>query len=268
MNRKGKSTLKVVVEKLKFFNYSNRTIQIYSFYIKQFLESCDKSCKHLNSDDFQAYIDSYQFTSISQQNQIISAIKLLYVKVLNKKYNKVSFKRPRREKYLPRIINNKLIISKLLQIENLKHKAILTICYSAGLRVSEVTNLKIEDIDSVRMLIRINNSKGKKDRFVPLSESVLSLLRIYYKAYRPNVFLFNGQNKLKYSISSCQKIFKKYIDDKSHIHILRHSCFTHLIENGTNLRVIQKIAGHKSVKTTEIYTHVSNTVLSTVQLPV
>lgn len=154
------------------------------------------------------------------------------------------------------------------KIDNLKHKTILTLTYSVGLRVSEIVNLKIEDIDSKRMIIQIKNAKGKKDRVVPLSQKVLELLREYFKEYRPKDNLFNGQGSEKYSIQSCQKIYKKYIDKKSSIHTLRHSSFTNLLESGTDLRVIQKIAGHSSSKTTEIYTHVSNQILSKVNLPI
>jgi site-specific recombinase XerD len=160
------------------------------------------------------------------------------------------------------------IKSKLSKIENLKHKTILTLTYSVGLRVSEIINLKIEDIDSKRMIIHIKNAKGKKDRIVPLSENVQNLIKIYSEKYTPKEYLFNGQSTNKYSIQSCQNIYKKYIDENSSIHTLRHSAFTNLLENGTDLRIIQKIAGHSSTKTTEIYTHVSNQLLNKVNLPI
>jgi site-specific recombinase XerD len=118
------------------------------------------------------------------------------------------------------------------------------------------------------MIIHIKNAKGKKDRIVPLSQVVLELLREYFKQYKPNEYLFNGQSSSKYSIGSCQKLYKKYIDNSSSIHTLRHSSFTSLLENGTDLRIIQKIAGHSSSKTTEIYTHVSNNILNNVKLPI
>jgi len=199
---------------------------------------------------------------------VINAIRFLYKFGLDKKYDKVSFKRPKSEKKLPRVIDGEFIKSKLAKIQNIKHRAILTLTYSVGLRVSEIVNLKIEDIDSKRMIIHIKNAKGRKDRIVPLSQIVLELLREYWRNFKPKVYLFNGQNSLKYSIGSCQKIYKKYIDDKSSIHTLRHSSFTNLLESGTDLRIIQKIAGHSSSKTTEIYTHVSNQMLSRVKLPI
>jgi integrase/recombinase XerD len=177
--------------------------------------------------------------------------------VLGKKYDKVSFRRPRTEKKLPKVIDSSFIVSQLEKIENLKHKAILSLTYSVGLRVSEVVNLRIGDIDSKRMIITVKSGKGRKDRVVPLSPKVLKLLRDYFVKFNPREFLFNGQKSLKYSVRSCQKLYKDLIEKSSSIHKLRHSCFTNLLENGTDIRIIQKIAGHSSIKTTEIYTHVS-----------
>jgi len=213
-------------------------------------------------------LDKYSFTSVSQQNQVINSIRFLYKFGLDKKYDKVSFKRPKSEKKLPKVIDGVFIKEQLSKIENIKHKSLLALTYSVGLRVSEVVNLKIEDIDSKRMIIHIKNAKGKKDRIVPLSQTVLELLRQYWKEYKPVNYLFNGQNPLKYSPNSCNKIVKKYLGENYHIHQLRHSCFTNLLESGVDLRIIQKIAGHNNVKTTEIYTHVSNQLLSKVKLPI
>lgn len=260
--------LRIYEQKLKYLNYSDRTIQIYVHYVSKFLGSVDKYPQHITSADFNNYFSAYKFTSVSQQNQVINAIKFLYDKVLNRKYDKVSFERPRREKHLPQVIDKELILTRLSQIKNIKHKAILTLTYSVGLRVSEVVNMKISDIDSARMIIHIKNAKGRKDRIVPLSPSVLELLRNYFREYKPKDYLFNGQFSLRYSVKSCQQIFKKYIDKNSHFHILRHSSFTALLESGTDLRIIQKIAGHASSKTTEIYTHVSNKLLSKIALPI
>lgn len=238
-------------------------------HIKDFLNTLnDKQIIHCSSKDFQSHLDNYKFTSVSQQNQVINAIRFLYKYGLDKKYDKVSFKRPKSEKKLPKVVDGEFIKNQLSKIENLKHKAILTLTYSVGLRVSEIVNLKIEDIDSKRMLIHIKNAKGRKDRIVPLSPTVLNLLREYYTEYKPKEYLFNGQNSNQYSIGSCQKIYKKYIEESGHIHTLRHSCATNLLENGTDLRLIQKILGHSNVKTTEIYTHVSNQMLSKINLPI
>jgi integrase/recombinase XerD len=254
-------------QKLKYLNYSNNTIDNYLSHIRKFMNTIDISYSRLSSKDFQSYLNNYKFTSISQQNQIINSIKFLYEKVLEKKYDKVDFQRPRKERKLPRVIDNQHIISQLSKITNLKHRTILSLCYSVGLRVSEIVNLKIGDIDSKQMIITINQAKGKKDRIVPLSENILILLRKYYIEYKPKEYLFNGQNFPQYSVKSCQEIFKKYIDKSSSIHKLRHSCFTFLLDNGTNLKTIQSMAGHNSSKTTEIYLHVSKATLNNVKLP-
>ena len=177
MNQK---IIKICEQKFIYLNYSPRTKDNYLSHIKEFLNALgDKQIIHCNSKDFQSYLDNYNFTSVSQQNQIINSIRFLYKFGLNKKYDKVSFKRPKSEKKLPKVIDSNVIIEKLSLIQNIKHKTILTLAFSVGLRVSEVTNLKIADIDSKRMLIHIKNAKGKKDRLVPLSEKVLQLLREY-----------------------------------------------------------------------------------------
>lgn len=257
-----------VRDKLVYFNYSERTVEMYSHYLYKFLEKVGKYPQHLIAKDFQDYLNNYKFSSIAQQNQVINSIKFYYEKVLNKKYDKIDFKRPRKEKKLPKIIEKELLLSKLSQISNLKHKAILSLAFSTGMRVSEIINLKITDIDSKRMIINIIQAKGRKDRIVPLSLKILELLRNYFKEHRPKEYLFNGQNSLQYSAESCNKLVKKYIGEEYHMHLLRHSCFTTLLESGTDLRVIQSIAGHNNIKTTEIYTHVSTNLLNKVNLPI
>jgi len=254
--------------KLRYFNYSERTVEGYSHYLVKFLEHVNKYPQHLTSNDFQEYLNNYKFTSTSQQNQIINSIKFYYEKVLNKKYDKIDFQRPRSEKKLPQVIDKDFLLDGIAKINNLKHKAIISLAFSVGLRVSEVINLKIEDIDSPRMIINIRQAKGNKDRVVPLSQNILDLLRLYFKAFRPKVYLFNGQNSLQYSSESCNKIVKTYLGSEYYFHLLRHSCFTSLLESGTDLRIIQKIAGHAHSRTTEIYTHVSTQLLNKVTLPI
>jgi len=269
INTLNQKIIKICEQKFIYLNYSPRTKDNYISHIKDFLKSLgEKQIIHCNSKNFQSYLDKYQFSSVSQQNQVINAIRFLYKYGLDKKYDKVNFNRPKSEKKLPRVIDGEFIKERLSKIENLKHKAILTLTYSVGLRVSEIVNIKIEDIDSKRMLVHIKNAKGRKDRVVPLSQNVLNLLREYFKEYRPTEYLFNGQMTNQYSVRSCQEMYKKYIELSGHIHTLRHSCATNLLENGTDLKLIQKILGHSSVKTTEIYTHVSNQILSKVNLPI
>jgi len=262
--------LEIFTEKLRYKNYSSRTIDVYKSYLNNFLQLNNvKDPYQVTTNQIVKFLESYNFTSTSQQNQYIGCLKLFAKYVLQKKDIHLSkIERPRNEKKLPRVIDGEYIKSQLSKIENIKHRAILTLTYSVGLRVSEVVNLQIEDIDSKRMLIHIKNAKGRKDRIVPLSQIVLELLREYFKKYKPKEYLFNGQYGGKYSSGSCQKIYKKYIDQNSSIHTLRHSSFTNLLENGTDIRIIQKIAGHTSSKTTEIYTHVSNQLLNKVNLPI
>lgn len=260
--------LKIFEEKLRNKNYSEKSIKLYVSYLNNFLTQNNiKDPYQIRTQQIEIFLEKHPYTSISQQNQYIGSLKLFAKYILNKKdIHLDKIERPRTEKKLPRVIDSNFIKDKLFKIINLKHRAILTLTYSVGLRVSEVVNLKIDDIDSKRMLIHIKNAKGRKDRVVPLSQTVLELLREYFKEYKPKVHLFNGQNSSQYSIGSCQKIYKKYIDENSSIHTLRHSSFTGLLENGTDLRIIQKIAGHSSSKTTEIYTHVSNQLLNKVNL--
>ncbi len=264
----NRAIYKICEQKLYFLNYSKHTVSIYLHYINYFLQNVGKNIQRVNSNDFQSYIDNYKFTSVSQQNQIISSIKFLYKHGLNKKYDKVKFDRPRNERKLPQIIDPEEIKVSISKIKNLKHKAIISLAYSVGLRVSEIINLKIEDIDSKRMIIYIKNAKGRKDRIVPLSENILNLLRKYWLEYKSKEYLFNGQKSLKYSSQSCNAIVKNHINPKYRFHSLRHSCFTYLIENGTDCRVIQKLAGHNSIKTTEGYMQVSTNVLSKLNLPI
>lgn len=262
MNMKHEQILKIYNQKLKYFNYSPRTIEVYSHYCEKFLIAVDKYSQHIVANDFSDYLLNFKFSSISQQNQVINAIKFLYEKVLQKKYAKVDFTRPRRERKLPQVIDSKFLLKRIFQIENLKHRAIIMLAYSVGLRVSEVINLKITDIDSKRMIINIRQAKGRKDRIAPLSENVLDCLRQYYKKEKPNIYLFNGQFELQYSSKSCNQLVKKYLGRQYHFHLLRHSSATVMLERGVDLRFIQKILGHASSKTTEIYTHVSIAALS------
>jgi site-specific recombinase XerD len=170
--------------------------------------------------------------------------------------------RPRSEKKLPIVLSEQEIGDLFRATENIKHTAILMLAYSAGLRLSELINVKIKDIDSNRMQIRIAQAKGKKDRYSLLSVKLLEVLRIYVKEYKPKEWLFEGINGGVYSARSIQlvmaeSIAKAGITKKAGVHSLRHSFATHLLENGTDLRYIQNLLGHESSKTTEVYTHIT-----------
>lgn len=257
-------------EDLKFKNYAENTIKNYAAQVELFLKYFNSSVTKPSEITEKRIKDWLMLAkTTNSMKHRISAVKLFY-EITGKQPLKFKYiKYPRSERHLPQIIDQNLILNELAQMQNLKHKAIIMLAYSVGLRVSEVINLKIADIDSARMLITIRQAKGKKDRIVPLSPKVLEVLRLYFKEDKPRVYLFNGQDgRLQYSATSCNQIVKQHLGEKYHFHLLRHSCFTSLLESGTDLRIIQKIAGHKNVKTTEIYTHVSNALLSRVALPV
>jgi len=258
MNIKSLSTLKKFENILRFKNYSDNTIKLYICYAKLFLNDFDKDIYHIPIKDVEEYLINKSFKSISQQNQYISSIKLLYQYIIKCKLKINNIQRPISEKKLPLVIDNDTILNKINNIKNLKHKSILLLSYSVGLRISEIINLKISDIDSNRMIINIKQSKGKKDRIVPLSINVLKKLRLYYISYKPIEYLFNGQKSLKYSTSSCNKIVKNYLGEQYHFHTLRHSCFTNLLENGTDIKIIKELAGHNDIKTTEKYLHLKS----------
>ncbi|NBO36866.1 recombinase XerD [bacterium] len=265
MNQK---IIKICEQKFIYLKYSPRTSENYLIHIKRFLNSVgDKQVIHLSSKDFQNYLDNYNFTSVSQQNQAINAIRFLYKYGLERKYDKVNFQRPRSEKKLPQVIDKDFLLDRISKIENKKHKAIIALAFSTGMRVSEIVNLKISDFDLQRNIIHIKNAKGRKDRIVGLTQKVRQILRDYHLEYKTKEYLFSGQTNSKYSARSCNQIVKKHLGENYHFHTLRHSTFTALAENGTSLPVIQKLAGHSSSKTTEVYIHISNQFLKQVQNP-
>ena len=262
--------LEIFENKLRYKNYSTNTIKVYKQTLYQYFK--ETNCKDpytITTKSIIDYLEHKNFTSVSQQNQFIGCLKLFAKYILNKKdIHLDKIERPRSEKKLPKIIDKQFLLDQIEKIENKKHKAIIALAYSTGMRVSEVCNLKIIDIDSKRMIITIRQSKGKKDRIVALSEKVLQLLREYHLEYLPKEYVFNGQFDLRYSETSCNQIVKKYLGKEYHFHLLRHSNATALLEAGTDLRIIQKHLGHSSSKTTEIYTHVSTNILQSMALPI
>ena len=210
--------------------------------------------------------------SISYQNQAINAIKFYYEQVLGGQRKTYFIDRPKKEKTLPVVMSEEEVISVLKVTNNIKHKAILMVIYSAGLRISECVNLKIKDIDSKRMQIRVEQGKGNRDRYTILSVKTLLFLRKYFLEYRPKVYLFEGQKGEQYSTRSIQNLFKNAtrkagIQKKVTVHTLRHSFATHLLGNGTDLRYIKYLLGKASRKTTEIYTHITNKGMDQLKTP-
>lgn len=252
--------------KLKELRYSEHTISVYQNTFTEFINYysyCDvDSITESMIIDYLRYLVIDRKISSSYQNQAINAIKFYFERVLGGDRKVYLIERPREEKTLPVVLNETEISDLLKVTENIKHKAILMTCYSAGLRLSELINLKLKDIDSKRMQIRVSQAKGKKDRYSILSPKLLDLLRVYFTAYHPNIWLFEGQTGTQYSTRSIQMIMREAtlkagIKKKISVHTLRHSFATHLLENGTDLRYIQSLLGHESSKTTEIYTHIT-----------
>ncbi|MCK4311426.1 MAG: tyrosine-type recombinase/integrase [Candidatus Cloacimonetes bacterium] len=256
--------------------YSNNTQRIYCNYFNDFNSYFkDDDLDKLSTEQINNYIlDLIQIKniSISQQNQRINAIKFYYEKVLGRNKQYYTLHRPNKEHKLPKILSKNEIKKILDSCGNMKHYCILLLIYSAGLRRSELINLKIPDVNSERMIINVIGAKGKKDRITLLSVNTLKSLRKYYKKYKPVNYLFEGVNGGKYSPTSVAKILKKAalkagLQKNVTPHMLRHSFATHLLEQGTDLRYIQELLGHNSSKTTEIYTHVSKKAITKIKNP-
>ena len=211
--------------------------------------------------------------SSSYQNQIVNSIKLYFKTCRDTKIEIDKIHRPKRAKVLPNVLSKEEVKKILDAHSNLKHKAMLSMIYSCGLRRSELLNLKFSDIDSKRNIVIIRQSKGKKDRIAPLSPKILAMLRTYYKEYKPKNWLFEGQKQgEQYSEKSLQSVLKQALQKVGitkpvTLHWLRHSYATHLLESGTDLRYIQELLGHSSSKTTEIYTHVSTKNIQQIKSP-
>lgn len=255
--------------------YSKSTIETYLSCLRYFYNYFDHSVNDLTKADIQNY--QYHLVkkrySRSSQNQHINAIKYYYENSLKRPRETYYIERPRKERKLPTVLEKREVLNIISCTTNIKHKAALTLIYACGLRISELINLKIEDIDGERMLTKIVNSKGAKDRFVPLPENVRTLLRKYYANYKPKIYLFNGAEDIQYSAISVRNIIKRSakkagIRKNVTPHTLRHSYATHVLESGIDIRYTQTILGHNSIKTTEIYTHVSTKNVLAVKSPI
>lgn len=236
--------------------YSYRTVKGYLYYNKDFLNYTKKRSSDINDNDIKNYIlylAEEKQSATSTLNQAINALKFYYGSMQKKKFV-YEIKRPRKDKKLPVVLSKEEVAKIINSMDNLKHRTILMLTYSAGLRVGEVVRLKPEDIDSKRMLIHIKGAKGRKDRYVMLSEKALEILRQYWKKYRPEKWLFSGAKEGRYlSTRTADKIFRNACDKAGikkdvSLHTLRHSFATHLLEGGTDLRYIQELLGHSHTK--------------------
>ena len=270
------TALNRMYETLLLKAYSPNTIKTYCVEFSQLLYLLkDKHVDTLTPERLRSYFLYCVKTLKLSENIIhsrINAVKFYFEQVLHHEKFFVEIPRPKKISSLPKVISKKDIVKLFSKVENLKHLLMLKLCYGMGLRVSEIVNLKITDIDSGRMLVHIEAAKGKKDRYVTLPSSILDELRMYYRRYRPKIYLFEGQYGGQYAIRSVQAVFKNAmrkakINKTVGIHGLRHSYATHLLECGTDMSFIQKLLGHKDIKTTEIYAKVSNRQLSNIKSP-
>ncbi len=268
-NRTTSTTYKYAPEayllKLELKRYALNTCKLYISLFEKFINQYpDKDIVELSEQEIRGYLQLlvHQKKSNSYINQTINSIKFYYEVVMGMPNRFYSIERPRKEQKLPQVVSKEEILAMIANTNNIKHRCIISLLYSAGLRRSELVALRIQDIDSKRMLIHIKNAKNNKDRYSLLSKTVLKELRVYYKEWKPQEYLFEGFKGAKYSGSSVKEIVVKAAE-KSKInrrvtpHMLRHSFATHLLENGTDLRYIQTLLGHSSTKTTEIYTQVA-----------
>lgn len=243
--------------------YSKSSIQVYKKMFKVFLgKFMYRNLKEVTKEDIEGFV--YELIkknkiSESYQNQLINAIKAYYEHALKMPREYYDIQRPKKAVTIPNVLSKEEVLNIIESPKNIKHKAILYTIYGSGLRISELLNLRISDINSKDGYLFIKDSKGKKDRKTILPENLLILLRAYYKAYKPSYWLFEGQSGCKYSTTSIRAIFRKAVKETNSnpwatVHTLRHSFATHCIENNINIRHLQNMLGHSSPKTTEIYT--------------
>lgn len=264
------------IETLQLKAYSKNTIQTYQNEFAQLLIILKNNyINDLSSLKLRSYflycINTLELSENTLHSRI-NAVKFYFEQVLKREKFFFDIPRPKKPSILPKTINTS-DIKKIFDVTtNLKHNTMLKLCYGMGLRVSEIVNLKTSDIDSKNMQVLIEQSKGKKDRYVNLPETILEQLRTYYVEYKPQKYLFEGQYGDKYSIRSAQKVFKEAlkkakINKVVGIHGLRHSFATHLLEAGTDISFIQEFLGHNDIKTTLRYTHVSKQILKKIKSP-
>ncbi|NLA24955.1 MAG: tyrosine-type recombinase/integrase [Bacteroidales bacterium] len=270
--------LKEFEHKLVLQRYSHNSIKNYVSSVKSFLELAQK--KYANPNEIsEKSIEKYVLWKIekhkispSYQRMIVASLDKFYQSVFNRKLNIKHLYPARKTQKLPNYLTQPEVKLMISSTQNIKHRCMLELLYGGGLRLGELLNLKIVDIDSYNMLIHIRQAKGNKDRVVMLSQNLLDDLRFYFKKYRPKDYLFEGQGGGMYSERSVQAVVKNAaskagIKKQVTPHTLRHSFATHLLESGTDMRYIQQLLGHKSVKTTEIYTHITDISKSKIKSP-
>lgn len=258
--------------------YSENTIKVYCDHLTRFLShhrylQTPSEFREEHFRDYMLQVFRKKRISLSSHKQLISAIKFFYVNVLKIRINSSYFDLPRQEdKRLPVVFSKEEIRELLNGTANIKHRAILATIYAAGLRLSEVVNLRLADIDFSRKLIYVRGGKGKKDRTTLLSEELIKILNHYFAVYQPKEWLFEGIAEEQISKRNVQETFhaalrRSGISKQATVHTLRHSFATHLLEDGADLRYIQQLLGHSNSATTEIYTHITEKGLSRIRNP-
>lgn len=261
-------------EYMEYKRYSENSIKAYVSCIGKFLQFFDKEVTK-PSEISNAKISSFLsgFSDPNTHKAYLSAIKLFYSKIGNqpKKLDKIEY--PKQLKKLPIVLSVNEIQSLFDVCKNIKHKVVITLLYSCGLRLSELINLEWKHIDRNRMIINIIQGKGNKDRQIYLPEAIIPILEKYYRLYRSEIYVLNGLPGCKYSQSSIRAVVKQLaikagINKRLYPHLLRHCTFTHMVEQGTDINLIQKIAGHNNVKTTMIYCHLSDNIIRNIPSPI
>ena len=263
------------LKKLELKCYAKNTVRTYVCCFEAFMNFYNnKELEGINENDIRDYLQFLIRNNASHSyiNQAINSIKFYFEVVLEMPNRFYSVERPRKQERLPEVLSKEEILAIIKHTNNIKHKCVVSLLYSAGLRRSELLNLEMKDIDSKRMVVKVKSGKGNKDRYSILSEKVLNDLRAYYVEWKPKRYLFEGPKETQYSAESVVKLVKAAarkagIRKNVTPHMLRHSFATHLLESGTDLRYIQVLLGHKSTKTTEIYTHVATNIFYNIKNP-
>lgn len=276
LNKPQLLAVRAYEEFLRLKNYSPNTLITYKSWFIAFLQHFpNRKPSTITKNeimDYMVYFRNSPKWSATSQNQLISAIKFFFEKLLNRPREEYDLPRAQKPEQLPTVFSESEVLSIIKATDNLKHKTILCLAYAGGLRISEIVNMKVRDIDSKRMVILLRQAKGKKDRIVMLSEKLLIMLRAYYKKYQPKVWLFEGQSGGQCSTRGIAKMMqtckeKAKVHKKGGIHAMRHSFATHLLESGIDLVSIKELMGHNSLRTTMGYTHVSKKHISKIQSP-
>jgi integrase/recombinase XerD len=261
---------------LKGKRYSQSTIQNYTFFVADFVNFHTKTpLEALTNRHVELFIEKVFIErnySVSSKRQFISALKVFIIFYPQTRINDLVLERPKKSRQLPNVLSQEEVLDIIRCTQNIKHRAILALIYSCGLRISELTNLKLVDFHLERKQLIIKNGKGRKDRYVSLADSFLPLLSNYYYSYKPKIYFVEGQNGGKYSTESIRQFLRKscsraQVKKKVTPHTLRHSYATHLLENGVDIRYIQSLLGHARPETTMIYTHVRRKDLMEIQNP-